>query len=78
VGDDEQHVLPTVDPTTYELYESTCVGTHFAPFFETMDRLTTVGVQDYIMPRLRKVTRMTITKELSVLRRLADWAHERG
>jgi integrase len=71
-------VQPTVDPTTYELYESTYVGTHFAPFFETMDRLTTVGVQDYIADRLRKVTRETVKKELSVLRRLAEWAHERG
>jgi hypothetical protein len=32
-------VQPTVDPTTYELHESAYVGTHFAPFFETMDRL---------------------------------------
>jgi hypothetical protein len=71
-------VRPTVDPATYELYETTYVGTHFVRFFETMDRLTTVGTQDYITARLRKVTRETVKKELSVLRRLAEWAHERG
>jgi hypothetical protein len=71
-------VRPTVDPTTYQLYEGTNVGTHFAPFFESIDRLTTVGIEDYVTSRLRQVTRETVKKELSVLRRLAEWAHERG
>src|ERR1035437_704554 len=48
----------------------TYVATHFAPFFETIDRLTTVGAEDYIASRLRKVGRSTVSKELSVLRRL--------
>ena len=54
------------------------MGSHFAPFFKTIDRLTTVGAQDYIAARLRKVTRATLKHELSPLRRLAKWAHARG
>lgn len=68
----------SIDPRTFTLYQDTYVATHFAPFFETIDRLTTVGAEDYISVRLRKVTRHTVKKELSVLRRLAKWAHRRG
>ena len=42
------------------------------------DRLTTICAEDYIASRLRKVTRHTVKKEISVLRRLAKWAHRRG
>jgi hypothetical protein len=52
--------------------------THFDPFFKTIDRLTTVIVEDCIAARLRVVTRYTVKKEVSVLRRLAKWAHRRG
>jgi len=71
-------IEPTVDPKTFRLYQDTYIKTHFAPFFPTIDRLTTVSVEDYVTARLRKVTRGTITKELSVLGRLAKWAHHRG
>ena len=54
------------------------MATHFVPFFETIDRLTTVVAEEYISARLRQVTRGTVKKELSVLRRLAKWAHSRG
>jgi integrase len=68
----------SVDPRTHKLYLDTYVATHFAPFFKTIDRLTTVCAEDYIASRLRKVGRETVKKELSVLRRLAKWAHRRG
>jgi integrase len=71
-------VESSIDPKTFTLYQDTYVGTHFKPFFPTIDRLTTVGVQDYISNRLRKVTRHTLKKELSVLGRVAKWAHQRG
>ena len=68
----------SIDTRTFSLYETTYVATHFVPFFKTIGRLTTVGAEDYISTRLRKVTRHTVKKELSVLRRLAKWAHRRG
>ena len=71
-------VEPTLDPRTFGLYRDTYVKTHFGPFFQTIDRLTTVWAEDYISTRLRKVTRHTLKKELSVLRRLSKWAHRRG
>ncbi|MGA9656597.1 MAG: tyrosine-type recombinase/integrase, partial [Polyangia bacterium] len=68
----------SIDPRTFALYQDTYVATHFAPFFKTLDRLTTVGAEDYIAARLRQVTRETLKKELSVLRRFSKWAHRRG
>jgi integrase len=72
------HIRTSIEEKTFRLYRDTYVGTHFAPFFKTIDRLTTVGAQDYIATRLRKVTRETLKHELSPLRRLAKWAHARG
>ena len=71
-------IEPSVDPQTFTLFEDTYMGTHFAPFFGTMDRLTTVGAEDYIASRLRLVTRETVKKELSVLRQFAQWGYRRG
>jgi len=71
-------VEPTIDHRTFTLYQFTYVATHFAPFFRTIDKLTTVGAENYIASRLQKVTRHTVKKELSVLRRLAKWAYRRG
>jgi integrase len=51
---------------------------HFGSFFKWFEQLTTVGVQNYTSARLKKVTRQTIKHELSALRRLTKWAHERG
>jgi hypothetical protein len=72
------HIRPTIDEKTFRLYRDTYVGSHFASFFKTIEQLTTVGAQDYISARLRKVTRQTLKHELSPLRHLAKWAHERG
>lgn len=71
-------IEPKVDKRTFDLYTDTYVGRHFAPFFGTLDRLTTASVDDYSSERLRKVTRETLKKELSALRRLARWAHVHG
>ncbi len=71
-------IEPTVDPRTFTLYQDTYVATHFVPFFKTIDDLTTVNAEGYVSSRLQRVTRHTVKKELSVLRRLAKWAHRRG
>ena len=68
----------TVSADTFKLYEGIYIGAHFAPFFKTIDRLTTVGVEDYKAARLRVVTRETLKKELPVLRRFGKWAVRRG
>jgi hypothetical protein len=72
------HIKPSIEEKTFRLYRDTYVGSHFASFFKTIEQLTTVGAQDYIAARLRKVTRQTLKHELSPLRRLAKWAHARG
>ncbi len=71
-------VESAISSDTFRLYRDTYVGTHFAPAFKTIDRLTTVGVEDYKAARLRVVTRETLKKELPVLRRFAKWAFQRG
>ncbi len=71
-------IEPTIEAETFVIYRDTYVGTHFAPFFKTIDRLTTIRAEEYIASRLRKVTRHTVNKEISVLRRLAKWAERRG
>jgi site-specific recombinase XerD len=68
----------SLDEQTFGLYRDVYVGTHFAPFFATIDTLTTVRAEEYIAARLKKVTRGTVKKELSVLRRFAKWARRRG
>ena len=45
------------------------VGTHFAPFFGSLDRVTESGSVDYSRARLKKVLRVTLVKELTTLRR---------
>jgi hypothetical protein len=50
-------IEPTVDPRTFRLYSDTYVAAHFSPFFKTVDRLTSVGVEDYVNSRLRRVLR---------------------
>jgi integrase len=51
---------------------------HWLPFFETPDRLTLAALADYQRARLARVSRVTVRKERSGLRRLLGWAHERG
>jgi integrase len=71
-------IEPTIDPRTFKLYRDGYMGNRFVPFFVTIDRLTSVGAEDYIAARLRQVTRETLKKELSVLRRFSKWAAKRG
>jgi hypothetical protein len=71
-------VEPTLDPTTFKLYQNTYVGGHFAPFFRTMDRVSTVGIEEYKAHRLRQVRRETLKKELHALTRFVKWAYKRG
>jgi len=73
-----KHIKPSIEEKTFRLYRDTYVGSHVASFFKTIEQLTTVGAQDYIAARLRKVTRQTLKHELSPLRRLSKWAFERG
>jgi integrase len=67
----------SIDAQTFLLYQDTYIATHFAPFFDTIDRLTTVGAEAYISSRLGAVSRETVKKEVSVLRQFARWAHRR-
>ena len=69
---------PTVDRKTFTVYRDTYVAKHFVPFFRTIDALTTVRAEEYVAARLREVTRQTVIKEISLLRRLAKWAQRRG
>jgi hypothetical protein len=41
-------IEPTLTRKTFKIYETIYVGTHFDPFFITIDKLTSVGVEDYI------------------------------
>jgi hypothetical protein len=66
-----------LDPATHRIYENVYVSAHFAPFFDTIDRLTSVRVDDYIADRLKKVQRETVKKEVTALRRFAKWAVKR-
>ena len=68
----------TIDPRTFKLYRDVYMGRRFAPFFESIDRLDTIGAEKFIAARLKQVTRETLKKELSVLRRFARWAAKRG
>jgi integrase len=63
----------SVDPETWKSYELHVV-THLEPFFLTIDRVTTNGVEDYKRERLRRVKRKTLNKELSALRGVVGWA----
>jgi site-specific recombinase XerD len=51
---------------------------HWVPFFETTSALTSAGVSDYTLHRLRHVTRSTVSKELSAMRRFFAWLAARG
>lgn len=70
-------VAPEVAPGTAELFE-TYVAAHWLPFFRDASALTAAGVADYTRHRLRHVTRSTVGKELSALRRFFRWLEEGG
>ena len=58
----------------YEMY----VATYFLPFFETLEDITTASGASYVRERLKRVTRSTVTKELSALRGFLAWCEEQG
>lgn len=49
---------------------------HLLPFFESFDRFTPSAYVDYGRARLQKVSRPTVRKELSALRRFVAWCVE--
>jgi hypothetical protein len=49
------------------------MATHLAPFFKTLDRVTSESAMDYRRARLRVVQRATLLKELSCLRGFMNW-----
>lgn len=59
--------------TTYTVYAK-----HWCSFFETIGRVTTGNVSSYGRKRLGSVTRSTVSKELSALRRFLLWAFDDG
>lgn len=67
----------SLDETTIETY-TMYVGTHWDPFFGSLDRMISVAINDYIRARLRKVKRKTVVKELSAMRGYLAWAFEKG
>jgi len=69
-------VEPSIDETTFDTF-TLYVGSHFHPFFQTLDRLA-AGTQDYTRARLRRVKRTTVRKELSALRSALAFLVERG
>lgn len=66
-----------LDPTTIKQY--TCyTSTHWLPFFKTLSRITTKSITEYWRARLHKVTRCTVSKELSALATFLAWASHEG
>jgi integrase len=66
-----------IDEDTAELWEL-YGGTHFAPFFKAVVNFTKAKAATYSRERLKHVKRVTVQKELSVLRRFAAWCEEQG
>lgn len=66
-----------IDPDTRTLWEL-YGGTHFAPHFDTLGKFTLAESATYARKRLGQVRRVTVNKELSVLRRFAAWAKEQN
>jgi hypothetical protein len=64
----------SLDEQTFDLYLDTYIGRHLAPFFQTLDRLTTSVVKNYVALRLSQVGEETVKKELVVLRQIAQYA----
>ena len=58
---------------------TTYVDAHWIPFFASAENLTSEArLADYMRARLERVTRSTVKKEMSALRRFLGWAVERG
>ncbi len=54
------------------------VRTHFAPYFGSLNSVTTASAESYARMRLGNVMRRTVLKELSALRGLLNWCHAEG
>lgn len=64
-------------PDTAPQYRS--IGfAHVEPFFRDTGRLTEPAMADYMRARLRVVQRSTVRAEMTTIRRLCRWLHERG
>ena len=53
----------------YEMY----FGSHFGPYFKTIDRVTSESAMDYRRARLKSVQRISLLKELSRMRGFMAW-----
>lgn len=73
--------LATLDaelaPSTVEHYEM-YAGKYFVHFFDTLSDITKASGTEYAQARLRRVTRKTVLKELSALRRFLGWCEDHG
>ena len=65
-----------VAPETWKTLRGYCTN-HLLPHFESADRMTASSAEDYSRMRLREVTRSTVAKELSALRKFVGWAERR-
>jgi integrase len=63
--------------STRENYE-TYAATHLAPFFKTIDRVTSESAIDYRRMRLKAVQRISLLKELSCLRGFMKWCKSKN
>lgn len=66
----------THDEKTVEQYEM-YAGTHWTPFFGSLDRMVTPSVVDYTRARLAEVQRDTVKKELSAMRGFLAFCEEK-
>lgn len=69
-------ITSSLDKKTIEQYEM-YAGTHWTPFFGSLDRMLTPSVVDYTRHRLGHVKRKTVLKELSALRGFLAFCQEK-
>ena len=69
-----ESISETLDRTTLKSYTDYC-EIHFAPFFETIEAVTTPAAGRYIQHRLRSVLATTVRKELCALRGLVRFVY---
>lgn len=64
----------TLDPGTVAAY-AVSLDTHLAPWFGTVEQVTTERAAEYVQERLRVVKASTVRKELAALRGLLSWLY---
>lgn len=69
-------IAPELGRDTGDTY--TVYARHWVAFFETIGRVSTSTISHYGRERLATVTRKTVSKELSALRRFLLWAFDEG